>query len=240
MRFLRFLIAVILLPFCAAWALALLDLLRLLSATGDWLSPAFLCLVGGHLCWLALWFLLPHPVRAYVLGHELTHALWGLLFGARVNHLRVSAEGGSVQLSRSNLLITLAPYFFPFYTMLLLLARWIVSFFVSPVPWPNVWLFFVGLTWSFHICFTIESLTIEQPDVKEYGRLFSYVIIFLSNLFCICLWLLCTTGCRASTFGQHLLDHSVSLYAAIGAWLGSAARALFGYAMRLLRHSGAG
>ena len=48
--------------------------------------------------------------------------MWGLLFGARPSDVRVSASGGSVRLSKSNLLITLAPYFFPFYTFVVIVV----------------------------------------------------------------------------------------------------------------------
>jgi hypothetical protein len=79
-----------------------------------------------------MWFFLPHPVKTYVVAHELTHALWGLLCGARVSHLRVSEGGGSVRLSKSNIVITLAPYFFPLYTILVILLRFAVGYFVHP------------------------------------------------------------------------------------------------------------
>ena len=214
-RFLRFLLALCLLPFCGAAAVTLVDLFGRFSASGEGLAAGFWWFLGGHLVWLAIWFFLPRPMRVYVLGHELTHALWGLLFGARVGKLKVSARGGSVQLSKSNLLITLAPYFFPFYTMVLLLAWGITACFVKP-PYPFLWLFGVGLTWSFHLCFTIQSLMLEQPDVQEYGRLFSYVVIFLMNLLCIAIWLICVTPLTWAEAGRLLyartLDFYITLY----------------------------
>ena len=159
------------------------------------------------------------PMRVYVLGHELTHALWGLLFGARVRNLKVSARGGSVQLTKSNLLITLAPYFFPFYTMVLLLAWGVTVCFVKPVPYPFLWLFGVGLTWSFHLCFTIHSLTLEQPDVQEYGRLFSYVVIFVMNLLCVGIWLVCVSDLTWAEAGRLLYARTLDFYVTLYIWL---------------------
>ena len=218
-RFLRFFAALCLLPFCGAAALALVDLFIRFSASGEGFSAGFWWFLGGHIIWLAVWFFLPRPMRVYVLGHELTYALWGLLFGARVRNLKVSARGGSVQLTKSNLLITLAPYFFPFYTMVLLLAWGITACFVKPVPYPFLWLFGVGLTWSFHLCFTIHSLTLEQPDVQEYGRLFSYVVIFVMNLLCVGVWLVCVSDLTWAEAGRLLYARTLDFYVTLYIWL---------------------
>jgi hypothetical protein len=159
-RFFRLVAGLALIPLCVAMTLALLDLLRGLA--GGLFSPEVLWLGIGYTLWLVLWFVMPQPARAYVMAHELTHALWALLFGARIRKMKVTAKGGSVSLSKTNLLITLAPYFFPFYTVLVLLLRWLVGCFVQPVPMPYVWLFLVGLTWGFHLCFTVQSKEFPQ------------------------------------------------------------------------------
>lgn len=83
-RLLRFLIGVTLLPLCVAVTLALLDTLRSIPDSGLLLSPETTWLLTGYFLWLGMWFFMPQPVRVYVAAHELTHALWGLLFGARV------------------------------------------------------------------------------------------------------------------------------------------------------------
>jgi len=177
-----------------------------------------------------LWFTLPQPARAYVMAHELTHALWALLFGARIRKMRVSATGGSVSLSKTNLLITLAPYFFPFYTVLVLLLRWLVGCFVQPVPLPYVWLFLVGLTWGFHLCFTVQSLLTRQPDILEYGRILSYAVIYIFNMLGILLWLICTTSISLSAVVAALLVRTVAAYSAVGNLL---ARAVAGAIRKL-------
>jgi hypothetical protein len=215
-RFLRFLVGLGLLPLCVAVTLALLDLLRGLSCGSDALASAgTLWLLAGYAVWLGAWFVLPRPVRTYVMAHELTHALWGIFFGARVRNLRVSEKGGSVNLSKTNLLITLAPYFFPFYTVLVVLIRGILGVFVQPVPFPFFWLFLVGLTWGFHLCFTIQSLLVRQPDIHEYGRLFSYAVIYLFNLAGIGLWVVCTTAATAAGFAALLRGRAWDAYGAV-------------------------
>jgi hypothetical protein len=220
-----------LIPLCVAVTSALLDLLRGLAGdSGRLFSPEALWLGIGYTLWLVLWFTLPQPARAYVMAHELTHALWALLFGARIRKMRVSATGGSVSLSKTNLLITLAPYFFPFYTVLVLLLRWLVGCFVQPVPLPYVWLFLVGLTWGFHLCFTVQSLLTRQPDILEYGRILSYAVIYIFNMLGILLWLICTTSISLSAVVAALLVRTVAAYSAVGNLL---ARAVAGAIRKL-------
>jgi len=215
LRALRFLIGAALLPLCVAVSQALLDTLRSIPDTGVLLSPETRTLLAGYFLWLGMWFFLPQPVRAYVVAHELTHAFWGLLFGARVSNLRVSSRGGSVRLTKTNLLITLAPYFFPLYTVLVILLYLLVGLFVRPMPLPHLWLFFVGLTWSFHVTFTLQSLMTNQPDIQEYGLIFSYTIIYLFNLAGVGLWIVCTTAATFDTFYASLLLHTSVLYVAL-------------------------
>ena len=215
-RLLRFLTGIFLLPLCVAVTQALLDTLRSISVTGAFLSPETMWLLAGYFLWLAMWFFMPQPVRTYVVAHELTHALWGLFFGSRVRNLQITSRGGSVSLSKTNLLITLAPYFFPFYTVIVILLRLLTGFFIDPVPLPLLWLFLVGLTWGFHVCFTVQSLMIEQPDINEYGRLFSYTVIYLFNLAGVGLWVVCTSSAQLSGFSAALLLHASEAYASVG------------------------
>ena len=215
LRLLRFLIGAALVPLCVAVTLALLDILRHIPSTGSVLSPETAWLLTGYFLWLGMWLCLPSPVRAYVVAHELTHALWGLLFGARVSHLKVSPQGGSVRLSKSNMFITLAPYFFPLYTILVILLHLVISYFVPEVPYPLAWLFFVGLTWGFHVTFMVQSLMVTQTDILEYGRLFSYGVIYLFNLAGVGLWIVCTTSVTFGSFADVLITHTVAIYTAV-------------------------
>jgi hypothetical protein len=180
-RGLKLALAILLLPACAGATGATWDLGRALLAGRP--GGAAWAFGAGYGLWLAVFALLPKPTRTYVLGHELTHALWAWLMGARVSGLRVSKTGGQVRTTKTNWAITLAPYFFPFYAMLFL-----AGFLIGHMIWDfsrHYWtlFFLVGLGWSFHVTFTLMVLiTVSQPDVQSQGTLFSAVVIYLMNL----------------------------------------------------------
>jgi hypothetical protein len=211
-KFLRLLWGLLLLPLCAAAAWALVDLLTSLPPTPGLATPPTLAMAGGCLTWLLLYALLPRPMRAYIWAHELTHALWGLLFGARVHAIRVHEGGGAVALSKTNIWIALAPYFFPLYTLVVIAARALLGLWLPLAGWELFWLFLVGLTWGFHATFTIQSLLIRQPDLVEHGRLFSLTLIWLLNLAGIAIWVVCTTPATLSELSGHLARRTMECY----------------------------
>jgi len=173
------------------------------------------------LCWAGFlvsvlgFFLLPQAFRTYVLGHELTHALWGMLMGAKVGKMKVGKEGGHVMLSKSNFLVSLAPYFFPFYTAVVIAVWCVLGFFFDVSPYEAWWLMAVGMTWGFHVTFTVYMLSQRQPDVVENGRLFSYVIIYLANLFFVALWLIALGVPTFKAATQSLSAETISAYRAV-------------------------
>lgn len=226
MRFLRFLFGLALLPLCWAATRALVITLQELPATATLVSPQSLSLAVGYGVWLLVYFLLPVPVRSYIWAHELTHALWAVLSGEKVHRIRVAADRGYVQVSRTTTLITLAPYFFPFYTMLVIVARLGLGLFLNLEGWHHHWLFLVGLTWGFHLTFTLRSLSQHQSDIAQNGRLFSYALIYFFNLLGLGLWVVATT--QATFFGFAVQASQQTLRAYIGsfAWIQQTARAV--------------
>ena len=213
MKFLKLLIGLALLPACAAVTQALLQLLTGLGIPAIEQVPIHVWwLFGGFVFWIAIFFSMPRPIRTYVLAHELTHALWGMVMGARVSRLRVSKSGGSVTLSKSNILIALAPYFFPFYTVLVLVAHYVIGFFFDMSVYEPFWLALVGFTWGFHLTFTATTLMQQQPDIMEHGRIFSYALIYILNLAGIGLWVAGVTPPTVSDWGHSLVREGLLAY----------------------------
>ncbi|MBI2437422.1 MAG: hypothetical protein HYV36_01215 [Lentisphaerae bacterium] len=188
----------------------------------------FLALVAGLAAAVFVFWVLPAQVRLYVLAHELTHALWGALLGARVSGLRVTAKGGQVKLSQSNWLIALAPYFFPLYTVLVILAYYGLLIFFDLRPYVLAWLALVGFSLGFHFTSTLYALIRDQPDVRAYGRFFSLSTIYFVNLLLICLVLLLVAPLTLHELCQRLLADQGLVWSALGGLLRTAASWAYG------------
>jgi hypothetical protein len=176
-KWIKFIIAVLLLPVCAGAALALWRVLRAGGADTTWIP-----LLGGAACWVVIFLLLPKPMWIYVFGHELTHALWTWLFGGEVKKMKVSAKGGHVVISKTNFVIALAPYFFPLYVALVVGVFALGDFLWD---WHGYLVWFhlcVGTAYAFHLTLTWHVLQTRQTDITSQGYLFSAVVIFIGNV----------------------------------------------------------
>lgn len=180
-----FLLALAGLP--ALWALGRTFLIGLSAGTVDGVlfTPSRLAFVAGFglLIGFYLWKGRDWSVF-YVFAHEMTHALAGLLFFARIHRINIRETGGFVELSKSNVIITLAPYCIPFYLLIALVCCALTNAFLPgriPVTlWSGIFGFFTG----YHLFYTVDSiLSVDQPDILEYGRLFSCWFILTVNLF---------------------------------------------------------
>jgi hypothetical protein len=191
LRIIRWAIALSLIPPTAGAAWALWDLIQSSSSAVNF----WICLGGGSIAWLILFYFLPKPLWIYVVGHELTHAIWALLFGARITGFRATTRGGHVVISKTNPLIALAPYFFPFYTVVWLVLCAAFGLW-QPVPRP-ILDFGIGLTYAFHCTLTVHILKIEQPDIVGEGYFFSGVVIAFANLWIALFSLAVLTGSMA-------------------------------------------
>jgi hypothetical protein len=185
----KFIVALLLLPACAATAQTVWELARQCGGADVVLVP----LLAGAGCWLAIYLLLPKPMWIYVFGHELTHALWVWLFGGRVKRFKATANGGHILADKVNFL-ALAPYFFPFYAVVLVavfalgnaLAGWAAY---------RVWFhLLLGAAYAFHVTLTAHVLKTRQTDITSQGYLFSAVVIFLGNALVLLVGLPLLTG----------------------------------------------
>jgi len=186
----KFIIALFLLPVCGATAETLWRVLR----AGGHADTVWVPLLAGAACWLVVFLMLPKPMWLYVLGHELTHALWTWLCWGRVRQLKVSSEGGHVVVTKDNFLIALAPYFFPLYAVLVVLGFGIgrlIWHWQNYQPWFHLLL---GAAYSFHVTLTWHILKTRQSDITSQGYLFSAVVIFLGNTLILLIALPWLTG----------------------------------------------
>ncbi len=166
------------------------------TAHGVWRTAPLFLFLWGLLVWIAAFWAGLRPRYLYVLGHELTHALFVLLCGGKIHEFRVSGEGGHVVTNKNNLLISLSPYFVPFWSLVVVTVYGLLGFFVdlSMVQHlelggrrfsigPQAFLcFFLGYTWGLHLTFTLWMVGREQPDLQRNGTFFSLVFIYFVNL----------------------------------------------------------
>jgi len=233
-NFARLLCGIALVPACWGFMRSLADAL-VIAGGGVGMSAEVISLFAGMAAFLLSWATLARPVKVYVLGHELTHALWGLFFGAIPSNVRVSENGGSVRLTKSNVIITLAPYFFPFYTFVVIVAALITYAFLRPLPCLPLWMFLIGFTWAFHVLFTLETLTRTQPDVKLYGRIFSWTFIFLVNFAIMMLFLAVASPLTFAQLGGSIAERALSAYSETGAAIWSAAKWSYAHVRELVK-----
>ena len=173
----KLIVGLLLLPVCAGAARVLWQVLRASGGADTFWVP----MLAGAACWVVIFLLLPKPMWIYVVGHELTHAVWTWMFGGQVKKFKAGSSGGHVVISKNNFLITLAPYFFPLYAVIL-----VVGFMLGHLIW-GWWRYLVwfhvllGAAYAFHVTLTGHVLRTRQTDITSQGYLFSAVIIFLGN-----------------------------------------------------------
>jgi hypothetical protein len=61
----------------------------------------------------------------------------------------------------------------------------------------------------------MQTLTEKQPDIKVYGRIFSWAFILMANITLLLLWLAFTTGIGLPAVLGILLEKVLGAYAGI-------------------------
>jgi hypothetical protein len=136
----------------------------------------------GFFVYVLLYCLVPRPrnVFAELFEHELGHLFLAKLFWKRILRFAVDAEEGKGEVvveSGSNSLITLAPYYFPVFTIPLLVAK--------PILYPRfdqAFNFLIGLTLAFHYTALAAEFRPRQDDIRRAGLAFSLGTTVLLNI----------------------------------------------------------
>jgi len=206
-RWVKFVVAVFLLPICAALSQTFFTAFaRATLAQHLWTGEEFWFFSLGAVLWVIAFFGLPRPVILYVFGHELTHALWVWLMGGRVSRFRVGPEGGHIVTNRTNFWIALAPYVFPLYSILAILTYGALSLAYNMQPYGRLLYAIIGVTWAFHFTFTCWMIPKNQTDLSDHGTFFSLVVIYLLNLLLLCAMLiLASPHLTFASFGRDLV-----------------------------------
>ncbi len=202
-RWLKMIAAVLLLPVCWVASKTFFEEFTLAGLRHHfWTTEEFYFFALGGLLWLIAFFGLPRPLVIYVFGHELTHALWVWVQGGEVSEFRVGRDGGYIIADRRDFFVSLAPYFFPLYSIAAIAVYWGASQFYPEAWLYHRWLYAVlGATWAFHFSFTCWMIPKQQTDLLLHGTFFSLVVIYLANLAVLTVLLL--VACPQLHWGGH-------------------------------------
>lgn len=170
--------------------------------------------------------------------HELTHAIMALMFFRRIEKFVVTRyDGGVVYHSGGfggefgNVVIQMAPYFFPTFTIIALLFQPLIP--PAFVPW---YIGLIGFTIVFHILSTIREIisnwtsdsfteanssSTRQTDIASAGFVFSLIFIPATTLFIygFVFWFLKYSYSCFFPFMKEILGESFQLYNAVFSWL---------------------
>jgi len=213
-------IGVLLLPACWIATVALFDVFQSAEGGSLWQTRELFAFSTGVMLWVGWFLLLPRPVGLYVLGHEWTHAFFSLICGGRVADIKATRHGGYVLTDKNNVLISLSPYFIPFWSLVSLAILGGMRF-AMEIPWFDVLLFgCAGITWAFHISFTLLMMGRGQSDLESNGYFFSLVFIYLCNVLLIAGFLIVASpSAGLADFGRsawnellHLLQSASHLF----------------------------
>lgn len=173
-------IGILLLPLLASFSIAFYEQFGNIDIFLTRGQQYFLRGIGTY-CLIQLFLF--KPVLLYVLGHEAVHVLATWLCLGKVTSFNVSSQGGSVTTSKSNLFISLSPYFIPIYALLLIVVYYLINNVIFPgIFAPSYFMFLLGMTFTFHIVMTVDTLKTRQPDLIKAGHLTSGIFIYIVNI----------------------------------------------------------
>lgn len=162
--------------------------LRTLARVREW-DNSILFFLGGIILFFILDKLTPLK-RVYILSHELSHALFSVSFGGKVQELKVKKNKGWVKLTLQNFLVKLAPYFFPlisfFISLIYFLLLVISAQFRRFYP---IYILLLGFSLTIHFWGNWQAIRLGQSDIEKTGKFFSFIFISGANLLALLFFL---------------------------------------------------
>ncbi|HBL18392.1 MAG: hypothetical protein A2X36_14520 [Elusimicrobia bacterium GWA2_69_24] len=160
--------------------------------------------------------------RLYVLGHELTHAAAVWAGGGKVYRIVVASDSGRVDLSHMSAFVALAPYWIPFYG-LVVAGAYRLALWAGAAPGARgLFLALMGAALSFHWMHTVRSLWVtRQSDLDQAGLALSLALIALLNALVMLAALKCLFPVSVSLAGRlrWVAGSSVHFWSGLGGLL---------------------
>ena len=130
--------------------------------------------------------------------HESAHEKMAFLSGRRLFGYKIKEAGSGHMIYESNgkpsPLITLAPYFFSYISLILLTIRWLIS-----GPFLLYFDIFLGFFLTFHTYIFITQTRFYQTDIQIIGRVYSVIFITLAHIFIYGLYISIIGGLKLKT-----------------------------------------
>ena len=136
--------------------------------------------IAGYIVLWLFWFKQSVMLQWFsTLEHELTHAFFAMLSLNKVTGLNATGNAGGVTEYQGfgNWIISLAPYFVPSLSLIMLLALSIAK----PAHY-SVLFVVMGVTLAYHFLSTWEETHREQTDLQKTGWAFVWVFLPTANL----------------------------------------------------------
>jgi hypothetical protein len=209
LKILLFVIAAAVIPFSASLVIHT----PVLFSAYTTITTHMLYAAGGFVLFLALFSFFGAPVKSYILEHELSHVVFALLSGVRVRSISMKSSNSYVRTDRINIIIALAPYSLPLYTVILVAMYRLLCMLTKSAVIAAVFYILFGITLSFHFVATIHYVQLEQPDLKRYGYFSSLVFIATwSYLIITLIFRLIFTEIQLASFLEKSLRETYVMY----------------------------
>ena len=143
-------------------------------------------LLIGMGSYIVLWFVVFKRVVGrwfLTIEHELTHTLFALLTFHKMLIFTASNRGGYMQYHAKgggNWLITIAPYFFPTFSMIVILF---IS--LAQAQYYDILVAILGYSLIYHIHSTYVETSLKQTDIQEVGLPFTILFLPSANMFAL-------------------------------------------------------
>ncbi len=133
----------------------------------------------GFLSGALFWTVLRKKLGFFgVFEHELTHLVMGLVMFQKPEAFFATASRGHVRVGGKNFLVDLAPYYFPTFSVILLLVFPLLKESAYPVYFAAL-----GFMTGYHLVSKLIDFKFYQGDIRVSGKAFSVVFCLFAGLF---------------------------------------------------------
>jgi len=173
-RFFKILLLVAAVPALAGYTLALYVEIAAALVHSTQARLGLAMVPAGMLLWLVLGRFLRF---FHVFEHEITHLVTGLIFFIQPRQLVASESGGRMEMYGNNFIVSLAPYFVPLFSLVLMVLMPLLDSTVSLYACAAL-----GLVTGYHSITNLQEFSLQQPDIRSHGMFFSTVVCLCGNV----------------------------------------------------------